>query len=224
MKYIVLLIVCISLFVALLLFSNLRHNNHNGKAISWLKEKTASKPKRDHTDDFFYRLAYSAEDIVDPNIIYDGSYQQIAYPGGDVSPKRGVCADVLIRAYRQQDIDLQQLLHEDMLESFSAYPQNWHLKRPDANIDHRRVLNLAAFFKRHGSTLPVTENAADYQPGDIVCWSVSELPHIGIVSSCRNSGDSRYQIVHNIGAGQVMEDVLFAFKITGHYRYQPVKP
>lgn len=216
-KYSVLLIVAILLIAAALFFSNSLY--HNGKAISWLKDVTSSKPKRDHTDDFFYRLAYSAEDIVDSSIIYDGSYQQIAYPGGDVSPKRGVCSDVVVRAYRQQDIDLQQLLHEDMLKNFTVYPQKWQLKRPDANIDHRRVPNLAAFFKRHGSTLPVTENADDYHPGDIVCWN----SHIGIVSSCRNSRNSRYQMVHNIGRGQVMEDVLFSYEITGHYRYQPAK-
>ncbi len=167
------------------------------------------------------RLAYAAEDIVDPGIVYDPQYVRIPYPGGDVSPKRGVCADVIVRAYRRLDIDLQVLVHEDMQRHFAAYPHAWHLQHPDPNIDHRRVLNLATFFRRHGATLPCTTRAQDYHPGDIVVWSVFNLPHIGIVSSRRNASDTCYLMVHNIGAGQVLEDMLFSYPIKGHYRYAP---
>jgi len=170
---------------------------------------------------FYDKLAYAAEDIVDPTIVYDPAYTRIPYPGGDVSPQRGVCADVVIRAYRKLGIDLQVRVHEDMQRHFSAYPRMWHLSRPDPSIDHRRVFNLATYFKRHGKTLACTTRSADYHPGDIVVWRVANQGHIGIVSSLRNDADTRYLIVHNIGAGQVLEDVLFAFPIIGHYRYAP---
>jgi len=169
---------------------------------------------------FGERLAYAAEDIVDPAVIYDAAYVQIPYPGGDVPANRGVCADVVIRAYRQLNIDLQALVHEDMSRHFSAYPQNWGLHRPDPNIDHRRVFNLAAFFARHGATLPRTKHAKDYCPGDIVVWRVANLGHIGIVSSLRNRAGTRPLIVHNIGGGQVLQDMLFDYPIIGHYRYE----
>lgn len=172
---------------------------------------------------FADRLAYAAEDIVDPTIIYDPTYTRLAYPGGDVSPRRGVCADVIIRAYRRLGIDLQVLVHEDMRRHFGAYPRLWQLRRPDANIDHRRVYNLATFFRRHGTTLPCTTRGADYAPGDIVVWRVQNQGHIGLVSSQRDDTHSHYLMVHNIGGGQVLEDVLFAFPIIGHYRYAPVR-
>lgn len=169
---------------------------------------------------FADRLAYAAEDIVDPSVIYDPAYRQLSYPGGDVPANRGVCADVIIRAYRRVGVDLQVLVHEDMRAHFSAYPREWGLRRPDRNIDHRRVYNLAAFFRRHGAALPVTSRAADYRPGDLVTWRVANQGHIGIVSSRRTRAGRPY-IVHNIGAGQVLQDMLFAYPITGHYRYAP---
>ena len=169
---------------------------------------------------FYDRLAYAAEDIVDPEVVYDARYVQIGYPGGDVPAKRGVCADVVIRAYRKLGIDLQVLVHEDMRAHFSAYPHKWGLRRPDPNIDHRRVYNLATFFTRHGNKLPVSQRGDDYTPGDLVTWDVQNLAHIGIVSSIRNRENTRFLIVHNIGQGQVLEDILFAFPITGHYRYK----
>ena len=146
MKFFVWLFLCLLLVAALLLYRPLAIQIHNGKIKISTTENYTNKAKRDHNDNFYYRLAYSAEDIVDPSIIYDGSYQRIAYPGGDVAPTRGVCSDVIIRAYRKQDIDLQQLVHADMQGNFNAYPQKWNLTRPDANIDHRRVPNLAVFF------------------------------------------------------------------------------
>lgn len=153
---------------------------------------------------------------------YDGSYRKIAYPNGDVPLVRGVCTDVVIRAYRHAGVDLQVLVHEDMKRNFAAYPKNWGLRKPDTNIDHRRVPNLATFFKRRGAALPVTRRGGDYKPGDIVTWRLSSgLPHIGLVSDVRVPWSNRYQVVHNIGAGAQMEDVLFAYEVTGHYRFVP---
>jgi uncharacterized protein len=151
---------------------------------------------------------------------YDGSYRVIPYPGGDVPIESGACTDVLIRAYRHAGIDLQVLVHEDMSRAFRAYPRLWGLSRPDRNIDHRRVPNLATFLRRHGVILPASHRAADYEPGDIVTWRLSSgLPHIGIVSD-RTSGETRLMI-HNVGEGVKVEDVLFQYEITGHYRYPP---
>ena len=146
---------------------------------------------------------------------YDGSYRRLAYPGGDVPQNTGVCTDVIIRAFRAAGVDLQVLVHRDMRANFAAYPRTWGLTRPDPNIDHRRVPNLAAFFKRSGKLV-----RGDYLPGDIVTWRLaSGVPHIGLVSNVRAPGTNRYQMVHNIGAGTQIEDVLFVYEITGHYRW-----
>lgn len=153
---------------------------------------------------------------------YDGAYRKLAYPNGDVPLVRGVCTDVVVRAYRHAGVDLQVLVHEDMKRNFGAYPKNWGLRKPDTNIDHRRVPNLATFFKRRGAALPVTRRGADYKPGDIVTWRLSSgVPHIGLVSDVRVPFSNRYQVVHNIGAGTQMEDVLFEYEVTGHYRFAP---
>ena len=151
---------------------------------------------------------------------YDPAYRQLAYPGGDVPLSRGVCSDVVIRAMRKAGFDLQVLVHEDMRAHFDAYPKQWGLRKPDSNIDHRRVPNLATFFARQGRALRVTRDAADYAPGDIVTWRLSSgVPHIGVVSDVRVPGSARYQVVHNIGWGAQLEDVLFAYELTGHYRW-----
>ncbi|HSC79270.1 MAG TPA: DUF1287 domain-containing protein [Chitinolyticbacter sp.] len=151
---------------------------------------------------------------------YDGSYRRIAYPMGDVPDDRGVCTDVVIRAYRKVKIDLQVLVHEDMRKNFSVYPKLWGLSKPDPNVDHRRVPNLQTFFRRAGAALPVSTSAADYKSGDLVTWMLpGNLPHIGIVSDRTVPGTSRPLIIHNIGAGSTEEDALFAYPITGHYRY-----
>lgn len=154
-----------------------------------------------------------------PHVTYDASYQSIAYPMGDVAPDRGVCADVVIRAFRMAGIDLQQLVHEDMRNNFAEYPKKWGLPRPDANIDHRRVPNLMRYFERSGWNLPVTTNRADYRPGDVVAWHLrnGSLTHIGIVVYTAEA-PGKPQIVHNIGNGQRIDDVLFAWEIIGHYR------
>lgn len=169
---------------------------------------------------FFQRLADSAATLTKQKVVYDLSYYSIAYPKGDVPPDKGVCTDVIIRAYRKLQIDLQQLVHEDMLRNFSAYPNDWGLSSTDKNIDHRRVPNLITFFKRKGATVPITNNPDDYQPGDIVCWLLPRgLKHIGMLVKQQSVDYKRYLIVHNIGNGQVIDDCLFSYRIIGHFRY-----
>lgn len=150
---------------------------------------------------------------------YDPAYTRLAYPGGDVPRERGVCADVIIRAFRAAGLDLQVLVHDDMQKNFAAYPRTWKLKKPDANIDHRRVLNLETFFSRAGKAAAITDKPADYLPGDVVSWRLANgLPHIGLISTT-TTRTGRPLVIHNIGAGVQLEDVLFSFKISGHYRY-----
>lgn len=165
-------------------------------------------------------LVVAALDRTKHVVRYDGSYRAIPYPNGDVPENVGVCTDVLIRSYRAIGIDLQRLVHEDMSADFAAYPRNWGLTRPDSNIDHRRVPNLRRFFERHGESLVVSDNPADYQPGDIVTWMLpGNNPHIGIVTNEMSADGERPLIVHNIGLGPKKDDMLFLFQITGHYRY-----
>ncbi len=155
---------------------------------------------------------------------YDPAYFVIPYPNGDVPSDKGVCTDVVIRAYRALDIDLQKRVHEDMNENFTEYPNLWGLRSTDTNIDHRRVPNLAVFFSRQGEILKITNDPKDYKPGDIVTWNLctkGALPHIGIVSDVYPENSQRPLIIHNIGAGPELEDILFSYKITGHYRYSP---
>jgi hypothetical protein len=157
-------------------------------------------------------------------LYYDSAYTAIPYPNGDVPIERGVCTDVIVRAYRKIGIDLQVEVHNDMKANFSAYPKLWGLSHPDPNIDHRRVPNLAVFFRRKGQALQVSKDPTDYSPGDIVTWQLpTGVPHIGIVSDTL-AADKRHQMIHNIGAGAQCEDCLFAFKITGHYRYPKPEP
>jgi uncharacterized protein YijF (DUF1287 family) len=151
---------------------------------------------------------------------YDPSYAKLEYPNGDVPINTGVCADVVVRAFRKADVDLQKELHEDMARNFAKYPQKWGARKPDKNIDHRRVLNLMSWFDRQGKTQPITKNADDFLPGDVVAWDLGGgLLHIGMVSKIKVEGANRQAIVHNIGQGARMEDVLFQWKIIGHYRY-----
>lgn len=153
---------------------------------------------------------------------YDSAYQRLDYPGGDVPMERGVCTDVVIRAMRQFDYDLQKEVHEDMRKNFSLYPKIWGLKKPDTNIDHRRVPNLMTFFKRKGWSLPVTDKKEDYKPNDLVCWRLPHgAPHIGIVSNKKTMLGTP-MIIHNIGYGATENDCLFSYRIIGHYR--PVLP
>lgn len=171
--------------------------------------------------EFLKRLVRAAIERTHHAVRYDPAYVKIPYPGGDVPADTGVCSDEVIRAYRELGVDLQREVHEDMQRNFAAYPRKWKwlTRRTDANIDHRRVPNLMAFFSRQGETLRITRRADDYAPGDIVTWDLGgNVPHIGIVVD-QKSASGRYMLVHNIGQGPKMEDVLFNWKITGHYRY-----
>lgn len=156
---------------------------------------------------------------VGKTVSYDPNYYKLKYPSGDIELEKGVCTDVVIRALRKGlDLDLQQLVHRDMKSNFAKYPKIWGLKKTDRNIDHRRVPNLQAYFKRMGYSVPVTENSEDYKPGDLVtCTVPPHLPHIMIVSD-RNAIDGTPLVIHNIGAGAKEENSLFRFKLTGHYR------
>ncbi|MFV0886775.1 DUF1287 domain-containing protein [Metapseudomonas otitidis] len=165
------------------------------------------------------RLVEAARTQVGVTLGYDPAYRRIAYPGGDVPLATGVCTDVVIRALRAQGLDLQQRVHEDMRRHFSAYPRHWGLKRPDPNIDHRRVPNLMTWFDRQGLSLKVGQAAADYQPGDIVTWDLGRgQQHIGIISD-RRSREGTPLALHNIGQGTREEDILFRWPILGHYRF-----
>lgn len=167
------------------------------------------------------RLVSAARLQTGSAVVYDGAYIPIRYPMGDVPEGRGVCTDVVIRAYRTLGIDLQALVHEDMRANFRLYPQHWGLSKPDTNIDHRRVPNLQKFFERANATVRSTGPAAIYLPGDLVTWMLpGNLPHIGIVSDRFAPNANRPLIIHNIGAGPVEDDMLFAYPITGHYRYR----
>lgn len=177
-----------------------------------------SQPKN-----FAEKLSQAAISIIDPSIDYDPTYYSIPYPNGDVPANKGVCTDVVIRSYRKLGIDLQKEVHEDMLEDFKAYPNliKWGMTKTDTNIDHRRVPNLEVYFERKGIKLPVTQNPKDYKTGEMVTWLINDkLPHIGIVTSQKSKDGKRNLIVHNVGAGQVMEDCLFAYKIVRHFKYE----
>jgi hypothetical protein len=170
---------------------------------------------------FYDRLTDSAYVLTKQRVQYDPAYFQIDYPNGDIPADKGVCTDVLIRSYRKLGIDLQKEVHEDMKANFDIYPKKWGLRGPDKNIDHRRVPNLMTFFSRRGNVKQISQNPKDYNPGDVVCWNLGgEITHIGIVSRKKSADGQRHQIIHNIGAGQVLEDCLFKFKIIGHYRYE----
>jgi len=171
-------------------------------------------------DGFFARLAAAAVERTRHVVTYDGRYRSMSYPLGDVPDSTGVCTDVVVRSYRAVGIDLQERVHLDMSAHFQEYPSDWGLTAPDPNIDHRRVPNLQAFFRRQGAELEVTDDPADYTPGDIVTWRLpSNAHHIGIVVDRRSADGTRPLVVHNISRGPQVEDVLFRFPITGHFRF-----
>lgn len=175
------------------------------------------------TSNFYDQLAEAAKTLTQDRVTYDPTYYKLSYPNGDVPSDRGVCTDVVIRAYRKMGIDLQKEVHEDMKANFNSYPskKKWGLKTTDTNIDHRRVPNLQTFFERKGTVKPISNNPTDYIAGDIVTWDLGRgLVHIGIVIDKKSKDGVRPLIVHNIGRGQVEEDVLFHWKITGHYNYK----
>ncbi len=185
----------------------------------------AANPAFAQSTDFGMRLSAAAIERTRHQVTYDAAYVRLDYPGGDVAPDKGVCADVVVRALRILGHDLQRLVHEDMSTNFSAYPTHWGLSGPDKNIDHRRVPNLETFLTRKGARLATSADFSNYRPGDIVAWNLRGssggwLPHIGIVTH-KTAASGRPLIVHNIGAGPKLEDVLFDWKITGHYRLDP---
>jgi len=172
--------------------------------------------------EFLQHLVAAAVERTHHAVRYEPAYVRIPYPGGDVPADTGVCTDEIIRAYRGVGVDLQKEVHEDMAQNFDLYPRRWRwlLNRPDANIDHRRVPNLMVFFSRKGESLSLSSRAEDYAPGDLVTWDLGGgVPHIAVVVDQKSSRSGRYMLVHNIGQGPRLEDVLFHWKITGHYRY-----
>ncbi len=188
---------------------------------------TNSHAKENFRDSAFsFDLVNAALERLSHTVKYDGSYLEIPFPWGDVPNNIGVCTDVVIRSYRKLGIDLQERVNADMSVSFNQYPNlaKWNRIAPDTNIDHRRVLNLRVFFTRNGSAKPITNNANDYWPGDLVTWDIMPgMPHIGIITHKASNDKKRPLIVHNMGKGPKLEDILFTMKITGHYRYRPNK-
>ncbi|NND61339.1 MAG: DUF1287 domain-containing protein [Gammaproteobacteria bacterium] len=171
------------------------------------------------------QLAAAALQRTEVAVTYDPAYIAIPYPNGDVPDHTGVCTDLVIRSFRAIGIDLQRLVHEDMSANFGVYPDDWGHDRPDTNIDHRRVPNLETFFERHGESLSPSRDVNRYKAGDIVTWRLpGGLPHIGIVSNVVAAGSSRPLIVHNIGRGPKLEDMLFEYELHGHYRYEGQQP
>jgi hypothetical protein len=184
-----------------------------GFSAAWAQTQTAESRQ-----DFLNRLVAAAIERTNHSVRYEPAYVRIPYPGGDVPADTGVCTDGIIRSYRAVGVDLQEEVHEDMVQNFSVYPQKsrWGLSHPDSNIDHRRVPNLVVFFARNGQTLPITHLAEDYSPGDLVTWNLGGgVPHIGIVVNQKSLLSGRYEIVHNIGQGPKMEDVLFNWRSPG---------
>lgn len=176
-------------------------------------------------EEFYAKLAEASLELTKQKVTYDASYFKINYPMGDVPGDKGVCTDVIIRAYRKLDVDLQKEVHQDMKANFNLYPKIWGSKKTDTNIDHRRVPNLMVFFKRKGVEKKISQEPIDYQPGEIVCWNLRDsITHIGVISSQKSKDGKRYLVVHNIGGGQVLEDCLFDYKIIGHYQYKPISP
>ena len=179
-----------------------------------------SRPARDPQGPFMQTLIRAAIAQTVHPVTYDGSYRRIGYPGGDVPAHIGVCTDLIVRAYRAVGVDLQVRVHEDMTAAFASYPHAWGLARPDSNIDHRRVPNLQTYFRRRGAQQLVTDDAAAYVAGDLVTWMLpGNVPHIGLVTDQRSLDGKRPLMAHNIGRGPEIEDMLFAFPVTGHYRY-----
>jgi uncharacterized protein len=204
---------------ALTLLLPLGFTSLHANPLSVLQLETPQQP-------FLDQFVAAAVERTHHTVHYDPAYVRIPYPGGDVPASTGVCTDEIIRAYRAVGIDLQKEVHEDMANNLSAYPRKWSrashaaITTTDPNIDHRRVPNLMVFFSRHGQTLSLSADAREYRPGDLVTWNLGGgITHIGIVVDQKSPQSGRYLIVHNIGQGPQMEDVLFNWKIIGHYRY-----
>jgi uncharacterized protein YijF (DUF1287 family) len=182
--------------------------------------ETRTRPFDANASTALRRVVEDAIDQTNYTHSYDQSYERLDYPGGDVPLERGACSDVIVRAFRKGGVDLQKEVHEDMTAAFAAYPKKWGLTKPDSNIDHRRVPNLMTFFERKGKSVAVTDKADDYRPGDVVTWDLGGgTTHIGIVTNVWSDRSANYLVAHNIGGGVRVENVLFSWRITGHYRY-----
>ncbi len=191
------------------------------KPVSQLLEETNTIKKKNFTQ-LQDAIVKAALERTQHFVFYNGAYRKIGYPNGDVPANIGVCTDVVVRTFRSLKIDLQQLVHEDMAVHFSSYPSKriWGLNKTDTNIDHRRVPNLQKFFERHGQSLTISDKPENYLPGHLVTWMLpGNLPHIGIVTDKKSKDGKRFLIVHNIGLGPKLDDMLFKYPITGHYQY-----
>ncbi len=209
-----------TLLAVFLLTLSCRHQAFEAKPRTPPPEQTETRPLPAGSSPRLALVMTGASEQVGKTTGYDPSYQRLDYPNGDVPLETGVCTDVIVRAFRKASVDLQKDIHEDMAKSFAAYPTKWGLSRTDTNIDHRRVPNLQTYFKRQGKSLAIEVAGDKFLPGDIVTWDLGTgIDHVGIVVNVWSKPSKRYLIVHNIGAGARMEDVLFAWKITGHYRY-----
>ncbi len=211
----------IFIFAFVLSFTSCKKQETLSDNTNLISEKQEISPI-ENPNSFAEKLSNAAISIIDPNVVYTPDYIKLKYPNGDVPAKTGVCTDVIIRAYRKLNIDLQKEVHEDMVRNFSKYPnlEKWGLKTTDTNIDHRRVPNLEVFLGRKGKVLPVSQNANYYKTGEIVTWMINDkLPHIGILTHLKSKDGKRNLIVHNVGGGQVLEDCLFSYKIVGHFQY-----
>ena len=208
------------LLISLSACSTARRSEYSSHSIEAVPARPIYKPLPSNAPPQLKQLIDGAVSQAGVTKSYDPSYVKLDYPGGDVPAETGVCSDVVVRAFRKAGIDLQKELHEDMSRAFSDYPRKWGLNSTDSNIDHRRVPNLMTYFSRQGKSLPLTNNADDYLPGDVVAWDLGGgFDHIGIVTDMWSESEKRCLIVHNIGAGTRVEDVLFSWTITGHYRY-----
>ena len=210
----------ILLTLALLLASACQQQIARSKPLRPPEQQTETRALPANSSPTLKLIIDGTIDQIGKTTSYDPSYQKIEYPNGDVPIETGVCSDVIVRAFRKGGIDLQKDVHEDMKGNFSAYPTRWGLKGTDVNIDHRRVPNLQTYFTRKGKSLTTTSGSENFLPGDIVTWDLGGgVDHVGLVVNVWSKPTQRYLIVHNIGAGTLMEDVLFSWKITGHYRY-----
>jgi uncharacterized protein YijF (DUF1287 family) len=208
--------------IAMLLGSAMLLAAQQSRTFSSLFNSTTERPPLEEiASPQIRKLLASANEQLTVTKGYTSAYVGLEYPNGDLPQDTGACADVIVRAFRANGVDLQKEIHEDMAANFLEYPNKWGNKRTDKNIDHRRVPNIQMFLKRKGKSVRVTKSAGDYQPGDVVAWDLNGngLTHIGLVSNVFNSHTQRYSIVHNIGGGVQLEDRIFDWKIIGHYRY-----
>jgi uncharacterized protein YijF (DUF1287 family) len=201
-----------TVFALLLLSCSSPASKAGSQAVAQVRSLSADATPRD-------KIIASALEQTTYTLSYDPSYVKLDYPGGDVPLDRGVCADVIVRAFRKAGVDLQKEIHDDMKKDFGAYPKIWGAKTPDKNIDHRRVANLMKFFARKSQSLPLSSDARAYTPGDVVAWDLGGgLLHIGLMTDEKSDSSDRFLVVHNIGAGAQLQDVLFSWRIIGHYR------